>query len=115
MFTIALAWQILYIEIYKYIYIILFMNQSTTVFKSLADETRLSIVRKLARDGCEVNSHDIVNDCSVALSLSQPTMSHHFQKLVAAGVLLERKIGVEKRYVLNRELLESTGINPDKL
>ncbi len=93
------------------------MNNISTanILKSLADETRLSILRKLARDNCEVNGSDIVSDCSLALKLSQPTMSHHFQKLVAAGVVMERKSGVEKFYQINRPLLDSVGINADKL
>lgn len=88
---------------------------TVAVFKSLGDSTRLSVVRKLARDGSEVNSKEIVSDCSVALNLSQPTMSHHFGRLVAAGVLLERKVGVEKYYMLNTSLLERIGINPRKV
>ncbi len=90
-------------------------TSTATILKSLADDTRLSIVRKLAWDNCEVNSSDIVSDCALALKLSQPTMSHHFQKLVAAGVIVEHKRGVEKSYQLNRLLLESVGINADKL
>ena len=85
------------------------------IFKSLGDETRLSIVRKLARDGCEVNGKEIVLDCAIALKLSQPTMSHHFQTLVAASVLTERKVGVEKIYQLNESLLETIGIDIHKL
>lgn len=88
---------------------------TAAVLKSLADDTRLSIVRKLAKDKCEVNSQDIVSDCSVALKLSQPTMSHHFQKLVLAGVIRERKAGASKLYELNYELLENIGINANKL
>ena len=92
------------------------MNAHTTnILKSLADETRLSIVRKLAKDNHEVLSSEIVTDCSVALALSQPTMSHHFGKLVAADVLIERKSGVEKYYSLNTALLESIGIDANKL
>ena len=90
-------------------------NSTAAILKSLADETRLSVVRKLARDNCEVNGSDIVSDCALALKLSQPTMSHHFQKLAAAGVVTERKSGVEKFYQLNRSLLDSIGINADKL
>lgn len=90
-------------------------TNTASVFKSLADETRLSIVRKLARDDCEVTSQDIISDCAFALKLSQPTMSHHFQKLVASGVIDERKEGVEKYYQLNRPLLISAGIDADKL
>ena len=91
------------------------LQDSATVFKSLGDETRLSIVRKLAHDNIEVNGHDIVSDCSVALKLSQPTMSHHFQKLVTAGVLLERKVGVEKYYQLNTAVLAHAGVDISRL
>ena len=85
------------------------------IFKSIADDTRLAIIRKLAAVHEAVPCKTIVNDCSIALNLSQPTMSHHLARLVQAEVLLERKVGKEKFYTLNRELLLSTGINPDKL
>lgn len=88
---------------------------TVAVLKSLADETRLSIVRRLATLDKEVVSGDIVTECSAALKLSQPTMSHHFAKLVAAGVLTERKNGVEKLYCLNKETLQTVGIDPHKL
>ncbi len=88
---------------------------TTLILKSLADDMRLSIVRKLAKDGCEDAGIDIVSDCANALRLSQPTMSHHFARLVQAGVLLERKAGKEKFYRLNVQLLESIGIDPKKL
>ncbi len=88
---------------------------SIIIFKSLADETRLSIVRRLAKETQEIPSNEIVVSCATHLQLSQPAMSHHFNKLVAAGVILERKAGVTKFYLLNRELLESIGITPEKL
>lgn len=88
---------------------------TTIILKSLADDMRLSIVRKLARDGCEEAGMDIVSDCANALQLSQPTMSHHFSRLVRSGVLLERKSGTEKFYRLNLPLLQSVGIDPKKL
>ena len=88
---------------------------TTAILKSLADDTRLSLVRKLAACEGEVTSSAIISGCAVALALSQPTMSHHFQKLVAAGVITERKIGVEKYYSLNRALLDSIGIDARKL
>lgn len=90
-------------------------SKTATVLKSLADDTRLSIVRKLARDACEVRSTDITNSCAEIHKLSQPAMSHHFNKLVSAGVLLERKAGVQKRYELNVQLLNDIGINASKL
>lgn len=91
------------------------MDTTATILKSLADDTRLSVVRKLARDNREVTSNDIINSCGIALKLSQPTMSHHFTKLVTSGVLRERKVGAGKYYQLNRTLLENIGINADKL
>lgn len=90
-------------------------QSNAEIYKCLGDETRLSIVRKLARDGGEVNGSDIVTDCAVALKLSQPTMSHHFHKLVNASVLAERKVGVEKYYQLNTDVLERVGIDITKL
>ncbi len=93
------------------------MNTINTVniLKSLADDTRMSIVRRLARDDCEVAGSDIVATCAEFLKLSQPTMSHHFARLVQSGVLRERKVGTEKIYELNKELLTSAGIDVTKL
>lgn len=91
------------------------MTDTATLFKSLADDTRLSIVRKLAHDDCEVAAGEVISGCAFALKLSQPTMSHHFGKLVASGIIQERKVGVEKRYRLNRELLTQHGIDAGKL
>lgn len=87
----------------------------TTILKSIADDTRLSIVRILALNNCEESSSSIVNDCALSLELSQPTMSHHFKKLVQSGVLLERKSKTEKFYRLNKTLLTGIGIDPTKL
>lgn len=88
---------------------------TVNILKSLSDETRLSIVRQLAKVGCEASSGNIINDCAFSLNLSQPTMSHHFAKLVQAGVLNERKSGTEKLYVLNGDRLASIGIDVNKL
>lgn len=107
------------IEIFKYIYIISCMDitkvDTTELLKSLADDTRLSVVRHLAAQRGEVASRDITSDCALALKLSQPTMSHHFTKLVASGVLRERKDGVEKYYQLDTVLLAQHGIDATKL
>jgi ArsR family transcriptional regulator len=88
-------------------------NQSVEILKSLADETRLAIVRKIACDvaptpGCELSS-------ACVQQLSQPTMSHHVSKLVEAGVLREEKQGTKKAYSLQREALEQIGIDVTKL
>ena len=90
-------------------------TKRANIYKCLADETRLSIIRKLAEDDYEVPSSEIINSCSEFHKLSQPAMSHHFQKLVMVGVLSERKVGVEKYYQLNKQLLSDCGIDPSKI
>ncbi len=93
------------------------MSHSTTteILKSIADDTRLAVIRKLASEDCEVAGNKLINGCSEALELAQPTVSHHFARLVQTGVLLDRKSGTEKYYRLNNELLSSIGIDPKKL
>lgn len=91
------------------------IKQQVTIYKSLADETRLDVVHKLAQVGREVDGSEIIIDCSLALKLSQPTMSHHFAKLVAAGVISERKEGTKKYYELNHKVLAQAGFNVRKL
>ena len=85
------------------------------ILKSLADGTRLSVVHKLAHDGCEMLGSDLVGGCSQVLKLSQPTLSHHLNRLVRSGVLQARKVGTEKHYCLNTELLLSIGVDPQKI
>lgn len=88
------------------------MQDTIKIFKALADQTRLDIVRKLAKAPKDTASCGSVSTCS---SLSQPAMSHHFKKLVDAEILLETKYGTEKIYSINHELFEKIGINPNKL
>ncbi len=85
--------------------------QLITILKALADSTRLDLVRNLAKKKCESSCSNI-SDCS---SLSQPALSHHFKKLVDAGVLTEEKRGKEKYYCINHEALKSVGIDVEKL
>lgn len=87
-------------------------TDSITILKALADKTRLDIVRTLVRDRDDTASCAKVSTCS---TLSQPAMSHHFKKLVEAGVLNERKVGTEKIYELNSAALAHIGIDPKKL
>lgn len=91
------------------------LEQKAHIYKSLGDETRLSIARKLAQAQGEVRCSDIVSDCAAMLKLSQPTMSYHFQTLVHAQVLIQRKEGVEKYYQLNHKVLAAAGIDTAKL
>ena len=87
-------------------------DKHVNIFKALADPTRLDIVRKLATSKEPISGCDIVSECS---ALSQPAMSHHFTKLVDAGVITEHKKGTEKMYELNHNLFAEIGINPSKL
>ena len=91
-------------------------DATTRVLKALADDIRLGMVRKLAaQPGDASRSCDLVSSCASFLNLSQPTMSHHLAKLVDAGVIVEEKAGVSKRYQLDRQYLASLGIDVSKL
>ncbi len=106
------------IDIFKYFDIIIHMTSEATtveIFKALADETRLGLVRKLVSHAEPVPSCDLVQSCAAFLKLSQPAISHHFGRLVDAGVLEEEKRGTQKCYRLNVELLRSIGIDVTKL
>ena len=88
--------------------------QTVELLKALADETRLGIVRKLVRSSGTAKSSDICA-CASVTHLSQPAMSHHFSKLVDAGVLLEHKQGTEKIYTINHAALSKVGVDITKL
>lgn len=87
--------------------------QPVDIFKALADETRLDIVRRIARDEVPTPSCELPNACSQRLS--QPAMSHHINRLVEAGVLSEEKRGTKKTYTLRRDILDQVGIDVTKL
>jgi DNA-binding transcriptional ArsR family regulator len=87
-------------------------DQTVAVFKALADPTRLKLVRELAATPALSES---CGKLSADACLSQPAMSHHFAKLVSAGVVMEQKEGKEKSYKLNRQLLADCGIVAEKL
>lgn len=82
-----------------------------TILRALADETRLGMVRAVAQRRGAVSGCDVIQTCEQLSQLSQPTLSHHFAKLVDAGVLIEYKSGTHKSYELNKRLLTHSGIN----
>lgn len=88
---------------------------SIEIVRALADEVRLGMVRILARSPSPISGCNVVGSCESLGRLSQPAASHHFRKLVEAGVLVETKDGVAKSYRLDRDLLLSIGIDVDKL
>ena len=82
------------------------MEQTFKIFKSLSDKTRLSIAVFLAK-----SKETSCKQLSEKFKLSQPTLSHHFKRLIDSGVILERKEGVSHFYRLNLELLKKSGVD----
>ena len=58
-------------------------GDASEVYEALGNSVRLAIVLMVSRDGI-VSCGDILK----RFHLSQPTMSHHLNKLVRAGILL---------------------------
>jgi DNA-binding transcriptional ArsR family regulator len=102
-------------EYIQYNDLIMQESSTTIILKALADDTRLEIVRCLAKTKTPQRSCDITASCPCIADLSQPTKSHHFTKLAAAGILITKKSGTENLYVLNRPHLSSIGINVNKI
>lgn len=79
------------------------------IFKALGNEIRLAIVNLLLRKG-ELSCQDLQKQ----FTLSQPTMSHHFSKLINIGIIEVRKEGSNHFYSLNQKLLGKHGIYLNK-
>lgn len=88
---------------------------SIVILKALADDVRLGVAKHLAEQHSPVPSVVVVGACARRLELSQPAMSHHFKKLVDAGVIVVEKHGTENFYKLNDTLCSQHGINVTKL
>lgn len=71
------------------------LNQLTTLFKALSDETRLKILKLL--DYGELCVCDIV----AALDMIQPKVSFHLGVLKEAGLIKDRKQGKWIHYSIN--------------
>ncbi len=80
------------------------------IFKSLADKNRVEMVKYLTTRG-ETSCQELMKQ----FSLSQPTLSFHFNKLVDAGVINNRKEGVLWFYTINDEHLKSLGLDIKKI
>lgn len=85
-------------------------NPAVHILKALADDTRLQIVRYLL-DTEEMTCQELMKK----FPLSQPTLSHHFNKLVDAHILDSERDGVLWIYRLNRPFLNEAGIDIEKL
>ncbi len=71
------------------------MDELTTIFKALSEETRLRIVKLLEKG--ELCVCDIV----AALDMAQPKVSFHLGALKEAGLIADRKQGKWIHYRLN--------------
>ena len=76
-------------------------GEAAKLFRALADETRLAILRQL-RDQGEVCACDFQACCTLA----QPTVSHHLKVLREAGLVATEKRGLWVHYRLNSGNLE---------
>lgn len=85
-------------------------KQVVKIFKALSDQTRVDIVRKLL-----LQKETSCQEMSKKLPLSQPTLSHHFNKLIDAQILQVRKNGVSHFYSIDKNYLKKLGINIKKL
>lgn len=91
------------------------LSDNIEVYRALGDAVRLGIVRRLATSDKPVEGCQLVSACQQLSHLSQPTVSHHFARLVSCKVLLEEKRGAQKLYALNRGVLERAGININQI
>ena len=78
------------------------LEERAVLFRALADETRLAILRRLRERG-EVCACDFLACCRLA----QPTVSHHLQILRRAGLVKADKRGLWVYYTLDEEKLAS--------
>lgn len=71
-----------------------------SLFKALADQTRLNIVNML--------SHREMCACELLekLSISQPTLSHHMKILIASDLVINRKNATWVYYSINKSTLQ---------
>ena len=75
--------------------------EAAPLFRALADETRLAILKQLRVQG-EVCACDFQACCTLA----QPTVSHHLKVLREVGLVTAEKRGLWVHYRLNEGALE---------
>lgn len=75
-------------------------DQLASLYRALADPTRVQIIHILAAAPEPV----CVCDFTAAFDLGQPTISHHLAKLREAGLVIYFKRGLWAFYQLNAEM-----------
>ena len=86
-------------------------KQIVKLFKALSDETRVDIIRHLLNNGKELSCQELLDK----FPLSQPTLSHHFNKLADANILKVRKKGTNHFYSIDNQYLKNLGIDIHKI
>jgi ArsR family transcriptional regulator, arsenate/arsenite/antimonite-responsive transcriptional repressor len=86
-------------------------NHLVKLFKALSDETRVDIIKHVLSNGKELSCQELLDK----FPLSQPTLSHHFNKLIDANVLKVRKEGASHFYSINFQYLKELGIDIQKI
>ena len=81
------------------------------LFKALSDETRVDIIKYLLSNRKELSCQELLDK----FPLSQPTLSHHFNKLIDANVLKVRKEGTSHFYSIDNDYLKNFGIDIHKI
>ena len=81
------------------------INKQVYILKALADVTRLTIVKRLSQYKSLTCS-----EISKMFNLMQPTLSHHFKRLIKEDVVIAQKKHTHMVYSLNKKLLKSVGI-----
>jgi ArsR family transcriptional regulator len=85
------------------------VKHNTKLFKALSNQTRIDIVCSLA-----TRKESSCQELMKKFSLSQPTLSHHFNKLIDAKIIQSRRDGVLWYYKLNKSYLKEIGIDINK-
>ena len=82
---------------------------AAALFRSLADQTRLAILLALQRGDARVV------DLTIALSLSQATVSQHLECLRCCGLVESQPVGRASRYSLVRGSLDAVLLAAESL
>lgn len=77
-----------------------YKDKLAIIFSALSDLKRLTIIEMLARK--EMNCTEIAD----ALNVSLPTVTHHLDILIRAGVVEKRREGTWKYGILRYDVIE---------
>jgi len=86
-------------------------GQVVKLFKALSDKTRVNIIKYLLDNGKELSCQKLLDK----FPLSQPTLSHHFNKLADVNILKVRKEGASHFYSIDNQYLKNLGIDIHKV